>query len=80
MEFGVVAQIVLAGLHLFSSERQRYFQNEIKELQDEIDYQSDVEFSKKDQNAKGQAERELKRRKQALADNFAKDLSGVKIG
>lgn len=77
MDFVTLAlQLVLTSAKLFSEERQRYYEKKAGELLAEIDKQEDAEFKKKDMNKKGQAERALKRRVQALGMEAMNEARG----
>ena len=74
----LILELVLVSAKLFSEERQRYYEKKAGDLLKEIDKQEDADFSKKDQNKKGQAERELKRRSEALAKEVMDEARGKK--
>jgi len=78
MNAALVLQLVLTSAKLLSEERQRYYEKEAGKLLAEIDKQEDAEFSKKDMNKKGQAERELKRRTEALGREVLGEARGTK--
>lgn len=63
------------ALKVFSEERQRYYRGKVEGLLKEIDEVNDSEFAKKDMNKKGQAERALLRKKQALEFEMTQEAS-----
>lgn len=71
--FKVILQLLLVGTQTFKQERQRYYDNKVKNLMKKIMEVEDSEFYKKDMEAKGQAERELNLEVESLAQEFLKE-------
>lgn len=73
-----ILELVLVGAQIFQIERQRYYENKVKNLKRKIFEVEDSDFYKKDMEAKGKAERELMLEEEALAQEFIKEAKGNK--
>ena len=70
---GTVLELILIGAKIFSSERQRYYENKVKGLMRTIMAIEDADFYEKDMNAKAKAERELHLQIEDLRKEFVKE-------
>lgn len=69
----MILGLITISAKIFSDERRRYFEKEVKSLQDSIHEVADSDFYNKDMEAKGLAERELERRRDALAQEILRE-------
>lgn len=54
-----ILQLILVGAQIFQEERKRYYQNKAKSLLKIISDVEDIDFYKKDMEAKGRAQRDI---------------------
>lgn len=69
----IILEMILVGSKIFQEERKRHFEKEAKKLIDKIVEVSDSDFYRKDQEAKGKAEREIYLNSKQLAIDYLKE-------
>lgn len=73
-----ILELITIGAKIFSEERQRYYDNKVKDLQKKIFEVEDSSFYKKNMEAKGKAERALALEENQLAEELIKESKGLK--
>ena len=70
-----ILELIIIGAKIFSDERKEYFQKRSKKLMEKIFEVEDSDFYKKDQEAKGQAERQILMDQEELRKSFMEEAA-----